>query len=167
VYAEFPEATATTPNVSGVVVSKILSNVGKARIEVSATGTHAGRRVTLTRTFDLDLTPAFKVTADPPKASLLPGERATVKLTVERVTTFAGPVMLRFQQQAGITLPEAVTIPKGETAATIGVAVSADAAAGRRNVQATATADVDGFEEELRVQLAEVEVKKVEPSKKK
>src|SRR5207244_1460833 len=37
VYAEFPDATAADPSVSGVVVSKILSNVGKVRTEVSAT----------------------------------------------------------------------------------------------------------------------------------
>jgi hypothetical protein len=167
VYADFPEATAATPNVSGVVVSKILSNLGKSRIEMAATGTHAGRRVTLTRTFELEIITAFKVTADPPKVTLLPGESTKVKLTVERVPSFAGPVTLRFQPQNGVTIPETVTIPKGATAVTIDVAVSPDAGAGRRNLVATATGDVDEFEEEFRVQLAEVEVKKVEPPKKK
>jgi hypothetical protein len=167
VYAEFPEATAAQPQVNGVVVSKILSNLGKSRIEVTATGTHAGRRVTLTRTFDLEITTAFKVTADPQKVALLPGESAKVTLTIERVPTFAGPVTLRFQPQQGLTLPEAVAIPKGETAATIDIAVLPDAGAGRRNLVATAAGDVDGFEEEFRVQVAEIEVKKVEPPKKK
>src|SRR5262249_53661796 len=113
VYAEFPEATRQRPNVTGVVVSKMLSNLGKGRSEVAATATHAGRRVTLTRAFDLDLVTAFKVTADPARVSLLPGEKATVRLSVGRVKTFDGPVSLHLQPMQGAVIPEMVTVPKG------------------------------------------------------
>src|SRR5205085_7193612 len=103
VYAEFPDATPQRPNVAGVVLSKILSNTVKARIEVSATGTHQGRRITLTRTFDLDLVTAFRF-AEPAKVSLLPGESARVRLGIARVKGFDGPVTLHLPQVQGVTL---------------------------------------------------------------
>ena len=80
VYAEFPNATAKQPTIDGVVVSKILSNIGKARIEVTATGTHEGRRITLIRSFALDLTYAYAVRSETPKVALLPGESCEVTL---------------------------------------------------------------------------------------
>jgi hypothetical protein len=167
VYAEFPDATAKQPDVSGVIVSKILSAVGTARIEVAATGTHQGRRVTLTRTFELDLTTAFKLSAEPAKVSLLPGEAVKVRLTLSRVKTFDGPVTLRLNPVQGVTLPETITIPRGQAAAEIDIAVSPDAPPRQQGIQVRATADVDGYEEEVRGTPVTVEVKKVEPPKKK
>ena len=93
-YAEFPLATAKELNVSGVAVSKILSNTTKARIDVTATGTHQGRKVSLTRCFDLEIVTAYKITAEPAKVELFPGEARQVKLIVERRPSFDGPVTL-------------------------------------------------------------------------
>lgn len=152
-YAEFPPAK------DGIIASKILSNLGKSRIEVTATGTHAGRRVALTRAFELDLTTAFRVGAAQPKVTLLPGESARVKLTVSRVKTFDGPVTLRLQPMSGVTLPETVTVARGADAAEIDIAVSPDAAARQQNLTVTATGDVDGFEEEVRSSPVAVEVR--------
>jgi hypothetical protein len=167
VYAEFPEATAKTPNVTGTAVSKILSNTAKARIDVTATGTHAGRRINLTRTFDLDLTPAFSVKSEPAKLSLLPGESGIVRLSVTRVKTFDGPVKLEIQQSPGFTIPEHVTIPKGSDGIDIPVSLAADLTPRQHRPSIHATALVSGFEEDVRGQLAEIDVKKVEPPKKK
>lgn len=166
VYAEFPEATAKQPNVSGAVVSKILSNIGKSRIEVAATGTHQGRRVTLIRTFELDLGYAYKITTDTPKVALLPGESAKVRYTVDRVKTFDGPVTLHLNNMQGLETPEMVTIPKGQTSVEFDVKAAMDAQPRKQNWQFTATADVSGFEEEMRAGVVEIEVKKVEPPKK-
>jgi len=152
-YAEFPDATV------GVVASKILSNLGKSRIAVTATGSHAGRRVELTRTFDLEITTAFRVAAEPTKLALLPGESARVKWIVTRAKTFDGPVTLRLAPMTGVTLPETMTVAKGADAAEVDIAVSPDAAARQQNLTVTATADVDGFEEEVRASVA-VEVRK-------
>ena len=159
VFAEFPDATPQKPQVAGVVVSKILSNTVKARIEVSATGTHDGRRITLTRTFDLDLTTAFRF-AEPAKVALLPGESAKARLGVSRVKSFDGPITLHLSPMQGVTLPETATVPKGQDAVEIDIAVSLDAQARKQGVQVLATADVDGFEEEVRGQPVEIEVKK-------
>ncbi len=167
VYAEFPDLTAKQLGGNGEVVSKILSNISKARIEVTATGTHQGRRVTLTRTFELDLGYAYKLTTDTPKVALLPGESAKVKLTVTRVKTFDGPVTLHLNNMPGLDAPDAVTIPKGQTSVEFEVKAMADAQARKQNWQFTATADVGGFEEEQRASPVEIEIKKVEVPKKK
>jgi hypothetical protein len=167
VYAEFPEATAKQPDVSGVIVSKILSNIGKTRIEVTATGTHGGRRVTLIRTFELDLAYAYTVKTDTPKVALLPGESARVRLAVDRVKTFDGPVTVHLNAMPGLEAPETVTIPKGQAEVEFDVKATADAQPRKQNWQLTATADVSGFEEELRASPVEIEIKKVEPPKKK
>lgn len=165
VYAEFPDLSAKQLTGSGAVVSKILSNVGKTRIEVTATGTHAGRAVTLIRTFELDLTYAYSVTSDTPKVALLPGERATVRIAVERRKSFAGAVTLHLNSFPGLDAPETVVIAKGQAFAEFEVRAAADAAPRKQNWALTATADVDGFEEELRAAPVEVEVRKVEPPK--
>lgn len=167
VYAEFPDATAKQPNVSGVVVSKILTNTAKARIDVTATGTHKGRRVSLTRTFDLDIVTAFQFASEPVKVALLPGESATVKLTLSRLKAFDAPVKLHLSPTQGIEFPEHLTVPKGETTVEFTVKATADAQPRKQNLTVHATGEVGGFEEDVRANPVEVEVKKVEPPKKK
>ncbi|QDU22159.1 hypothetical protein [Urbifossiella limnaea] len=157
-YAEFPDATA------GVVAAKILSNLGKTRVAVTATGTHAGRRIALTRTFDLEVTTAFRVAAEPAQVKLLPGESGRMKLLVSRAKSFDGPVTLRLTPMADVTFPEVVIVAKGATAAEIDIAVSPAAAARQQNLTVTATADVDGFEEEVRAAVP-VEVRAAAPKK--
>ena len=56
VYAEFTKD-------KGSIHSKILTNLAKHRVEVTAVGIDGGRRVALTRTFDLDIRAAFTVSA--------------------------------------------------------------------------------------------------------
>jgi hypothetical protein len=167
VYADFPDATASARNVNGAIVSKILSNLGKTRIEVSGTGVHDGRRITLTRTFELNLTTAFAIAAEPVKLSLLPGEAAKVRVVANRVKTFDGEVAIQLPTMNGLQMPERVIVQKGQSSAEIEVRATADAQPGQHNVQLYATAQVDGFEEEQRGNLLTVEVRKVEPPKKK
>lgn len=165
VYAEFPDATTKQPNGSGMAVSKILSNTVKARIDVSATGTHSGRQVTLIRTFELDLVSAFKITPESPKLMLAPGETGTVRLLVERVPSFDGPVLLHLNPQDGLQFEESVQVAKGQKIVEIKVVASATAGDRRGNLQINASATVDGYEEEVRVPNVEIEVKAVVPKK--
>lgn len=167
VYADFPNATPAEPKVAGVIVSKILSNVAKSRIEVSGTATHQGRRVTLTRTFELNLTTAFAVTGEPAKLSLLPGESARVRVLANRVKTFDGDVTVHLPAINGLNLPETLVIPKGQPGVDLDIRVAPDCPANRYSIQPRSTGTVDGFEEEHRGTLVEVEVKKAEPPKKK
>jgi len=167
VYAEIPHATRQEPNVRGRVVSKILSNTGQSRIEVIASSRHQGRRVELIRSFDLHLVSAFSFVPGQAKLSLLPGERSPVRLRIARVKTFDGPVILHFQSTPGLMLPETAAVPKGQTSVEIDVAATLDAMPRKQGIAVHATADVDGFEEELRGTPLEIEVRKIEPPKKK
>ncbi len=165
VYAEFPEAGAKQLDVSGKAVSKILSNNAKARIDVTATGTHDGRRVTLIRCFDLDLVTAFKLAPETPNVTLAPGESTTVRYIIDRVPRFDGPVSLRLNPQDGLAFDEAITVPKGQSTVDVKVSATPTATARRVNLSITATATVDGYEEEVRVPNVEIEVKPPEPKK--
>ena len=62
-----------------------------AEIAVTATGTHAGRRVELTRTFELEISTAFRIAAEPTPVKLFPGETGRVRLLVTRAKSFDGP----------------------------------------------------------------------------
>ena len=148
VYAEFPEATAKRLNVAGSIHSKILSNIGKSRIEVTAAATHQGRRVSLTRTFELNLSTAFNLTAAPAKISLLPGESAKVRLLANRVRSFDGEVTLKLSPIQGLSFPETLVIPKGQPGVDMNVLAEADCTPRRQNLQVHGVAVVDGFEEE-------------------
>jgi hypothetical protein len=165
VYAEFPVATEKELKVNGHIHSLILTNLGKSRIEVLATAAHSGGSVTLIRAFELDTRTTFAVKADAPLGKMLPGESGKVRLTVERVAMFHGPIKIAFTQTQGFELPESVEIPAGGDSVDIPVKVPADLTPGRRGVDLHATAVVDGFEEEQRNRV-EIEVVKPMPMKK-
>jgi hypothetical protein len=166
VYAEFPVATATDLKVNGSVHSRILANLGKTRIEVLASAVSEGRTITLIRSFDLEIRTAFTVEAPQAVAKLAPGDAIKVRLTIDRVKTFPGPVTLKLESAPGLELPQMVVVQRGETSVEIEVKASKDATPGRRSIQLSGTADVDGFEEEHRGGRVEVEVTKVEAPKK-
>ncbi len=166
VYAEFPVATAKNLKVNGSVHSRILSNLGKARIEVLASAVSEGCTITLIRTFELDIRTAFTIQAPPAVVKLLPGDASKVRLMIERVKTFAGPVTLKLEPAPGLELPQIVVFPRGETGMEIEVKALKDAMPGRHGIQLSGTADVDGFEEEQRGGRLEIEVTKVDVPKK-
>jgi uncharacterized membrane protein len=145
-------------NVNGSVHSRILSNLGKTRIEVLASAVHEGRTITLIRTFELEIRTAFTVEAPPAVVKLAPGDAGKVRLTIGRAKTFAGPVTVKLQPASGLDLPETVVIPRVETGVEIEVKVQKGATPGRRSVQLSGMADVDGFEEEQRGGRIEIEV---------
>jgi hypothetical protein len=165
-YAELPEATADRLAVVGAIHSRILSRPGTARIDVSGTASYRGRRITLTRSFELDVRTAFELSAEPVALKLQPGGSARVRLKVERVKPFAGAVKVRFDPIRGLTLPESLVIPAGQTGVDLEVKTDADIRPGRYQVRPRAHAEVGGFEEETRGQLFEVEVLKPEAAKK-
>lgn len=160
VYAEFPEESR------GEIVSKILSNTGRTRIEVIGSARDRGRRVQLIRTFQLDLTTAFTFAPEPVKVALLPGESARARIAIQRLKSFDGPVLLHLQPQSGVSFPETVLVPKGQSSVEIEIAAAADTQPRKQGLTAMASGEVDGFEEEVRGSPIEIEVKKPEPKKK-
>jgi hypothetical protein len=160
VYAEFAVAKAGDAKVSGSVHSRILTNLGKTRIEVLASAATADRTITLIRTFELEIRTAFTVEVPQAPLKLAPGDSAKVRLTVHRVKTFAGPVALTLETAAGLEFPSMVVVLRGESGVEVEVKASKDAAPGRRGIQFQATADVDGFEEEQRGTRIEIDAVK-------
>jgi hypothetical protein len=167
VYAEFPTATGTTTDVRGSIHSKILSNLGNVRVDVNATGRDGERTVTLTRTFELNLTTAYQMTTEPSKQTVAPGATVHVRVQATRVPTFTGAITLKLPTIPGLTLPETLTLPAGQSAAMLTVQVAPDANPTRYNIQAHAHGAVGGFEEEIRVTLLELDVRHPEAPKKK
>ena len=166
VYAEFPQATPAQPKVVGGVTSRNLAAVAKARIDVQGVAVVQGRRIALTRTFDLDLRTAFNVTAEPAAVALLPGESAKVRLLANRVPTFDGDVTVQLSKVPGVSMPESVVIPHGQAAVEVELKAAADAAPNKYAVQLSATGVVDKFEEEQHGGKIDVEVRKPEAPKK-
>ena len=143
VYAEFAEG-------KGSIHSKILTNLAKHRVDVTAVGVDDGRRVALTRTFDLDIRSAYVVTAEPAKLTVPPGDTAKVRLTAERLKTFDGDVTVQLSPVLGVTMPATVVIPRGQAGVDVEIAVAPDRTSGRQNINLNATAVVNGLEEEQR-----------------
>jgi hypothetical protein len=143
VYAEFAEG-------KGSIHSKILTNLTKHHVDVTAVSVHEGRRIALTRTFDLQIRSAFAVTAEPATLKLTPGATARVRLTADRMKTFDGDVSVQLSPPPGLTLPTTVVIPRGQAGVDVEVKVSVDSTPGRRGINWNATALVNGLEEEQR-----------------
>jgi hypothetical protein len=166
VYAEFPEATPKTLKVAGSVHSRILTNLGKPRIEVLATATHAGRQITFIRSFDLEIKTAFAISTAKEPVKVMPGGMAKVRVKVDRLKTFAGPVVVHLSPNDGLECPEKVTVPRGQDGVEVEVKVIPTTGPGRRGVSLSGTADVDGFEEEARGESIQIEVPQPEKPKK-
>ncbi len=166
VYAEFPQATTDRPKVAGRLQSRILAPTGKSRIEVQAVGFVGSRRVALARTFDLEVRTAFTISADPASVVLAPGGTARVRLLANRVSTFDGEVKVDLSALPGVAAPASVVIPRGRPWAEVEVKAAPDAMPLKNALQLSATAVVDGYEEEQRGSRIDVEVRKPVPPKK-
>jgi hypothetical protein len=158
VYAEIKEG-------KGSIHSKILTNLVKHRVDVTAVGIHDGRRVTLTRTFDLEIRAAYVVSAEPALLKLEPGVTGKLRLNADRMKTFDGDVTVQLSPTQGLNLPEKVVIPRGQTGVDVEIKVAPDRTPGRQNINLNATAQVNGFEEEQRGRF-DVEIVKTPVPKK-
>jgi len=166
VYAEFPEATSKKREVAGSIHARILSNIGKTRIDVQASAVHQGRRITLTRSFDLDLRTAFRITAEMDKTPLNPGGTAKVRLLADRVKGFDGPITVHLSPAQGIELPATLVIPRGAASVALEINIPADLTPRRIGIRARSTATVGDYEEEQQGQLVELDVRKPEAPRK-
>ena len=121
--------------------------------------------VSLTRTFDLDVRPAYVIKADPASLKIAPGTSAKLRLNAERLKTFDADITLQLSPVLGLDLPTTILIPRGQTHIEVPIAIPPDRTPTRYNVQFTASAEVNGFEEEQRGRF-EVEVLKGPGAKK-
>lgn len=167
VFARIPAATTEQLSVPALFVSRSLANDVSERIDVTAVAKHGDRTVTLQRSLQLTVKPGFEVTLDPPPPTTLPpGSKFNVRLAVQRLPSFAGPVSIEPQPIAGLQLPELITIAAEATSAEFEVALPTDFRPGRHRFRFTATGQVGNFQEEPRPKEFDLEVK-VPPMEKK
>jgi hypothetical protein len=157
-YAEFAQS-------KGSIHSKILTNLAKHRVDVTALGVDPkdGRRVALTRTFDLDVRAAYLVGAEPAVLKVEAGATARVRLILDRMKGFDADVTVEISPSLGIELPAKMVIPRGQDSVEVEMKADANQPAGRRTISWNATAVVNGLEEEQRGRLDVDIVKTVTP----
>ena len=134
-------------------------------MDITAVGVQSGRRVSLARTFDLDIRAAYVVTAEPALLKLEPGAVGKLRLNAERMKTFDGDVTVQLSPSLGLDLPTMVVIPRGKSGVDIEIKVDPSRTPGRQNINLNATAVVNGFEEEQRGRF-DVEILKTPAPKK-
>ncbi|MBL8826849.1 MAG: hypothetical protein JNM18_07660 [Planctomycetaceae bacterium] len=166
IYTRFQPAGPEQLNVAGKFLSRNLPNEAKDRIDLFATAIDGDRKVTLVRSFDLELKAGFDVVAEPKPVSVLPGEKVKFELVATRLPPFTGAITVEQSDQpnqgppAGITLPEKVVIPAGKDRVEVELSVAADVKPGRLRVRLESRAPVGEFLEEPRPKDVEIEVKK-------
>jgi hypothetical protein len=158
VYAEFAKD-------KGSIHSKILTNLGKHRVDVTAVGVYGSRSVSLTRTFELDIRAAYVVTAEPALLMLEPGATGKLRLNAERMKTFDGAVTVLLSPVLGLTFPDKVVIRRGQAGVDIEVKADLERTPGRQSINLNASAEVNGFEEEQRGRF-DIEIVKTPTPKK-
>lgn len=168
VFARIPLATTDQLSVPALFISRSLANDVTERIDVTAVARHGTRTITLQRSLQLSVKPGFEVTIDPPPPTTLPpGSKFQVRLAVQRLPSFAGPVTIEPQRIAGIELPEQLTIASDANGAEFEVSIPEDFRQGRHRFRFVATGQVGNFQEEPRPKEFDLEVKAPPMEKKK
>jgi hypothetical protein len=141
-------------------------NLAKHLVDVTARGVNPtdGRRVALTRTFDLDVRAAYVVRAEPVLLTLEPGAKSRLRLNAERMKSFDAEVTVELSPALGIELPTKIVIPRGQASVDFEIKVDANQPAGRQTINWNASAVVNGLEEEQRGRL-DIEIVKATPKK--
>ncbi|MDA1053305.1 MAG: hypothetical protein O3C40_22880 [Planctomycetota bacterium] len=160
VFLRFPTATPDELNVSGLVFNRILTQYGKFRVDVSATANDDARRVTLNRTFELDLKPAFSPAPEPASAEIEPGGTAICRLLANRTPAFDGVVTLTPTPLSGFQFPEKIEIPAGQSHVDIEVKAAAETAPGSYQLRMTTRGFVGKYEEEVNGPNLSITIKK-------
>lgn len=159
VYARFTPATADQAAVSGKFFNRILTNLAKHRVDLTASADVNGHRVNLTRTFTLDVRSAFQPTYEPAQPTVEPGGKYRVKILANRVSTFDGPLTLTLGPHSGFKFPETVEIPKGQPSVELELQVDPKLNPGRHDLRIQVAGFVNKYEESLNLPNLQIEVK--------
>ncbi len=166
VYFRAPQATAATPHIAGTFANRILTQYQKHRVDVTASAVLQGRSVQLTRTFQLEIRPAFEPKFAPAEIELLPGEKASVTIAAQRVPTFDGELTLVNQNpQTMIEATEQFVIGKAHADLPLEISIKPDTNPGRYELRYEANAYVGKFQESVRSAALVINVKKPEAKK--
>ncbi len=160
VFARFAPATVDRLTTSGTFYNRILTQLNKHRVDLTATAEFNSHRVNLIRTFTLDVQSAFKPTFAPELPTTEPGGTVKFKLLANRVATFDGPVTFTLGPQSGFTFPETVTIPKGADSVEVELKADPKLNPGRHNLRQQVAGFVGKYEESFNLPNIPIEIKK-------
>lgn len=159
VYFRAPAATKDQLSVVGTFANRILTQYQQHRVDVTAAAEHDGRTVRLTRTFRIDIHPAFQPVFEPAQIEMTPGAKTSVMLLTKRVPTFNGEVQLTGTPPNGFTVPASLTLAPGQAEQPIEIAVQPNQPPGRYELRYEAAAYVGKFQELVRGPVLVVNVK--------
>jgi hypothetical protein len=168
VFARIPDATLKSSRVEGTLFTRILARYEKRRIDVTATGRHAGHNVSLTRSFTLDVRTAFAPKFDPATLDVEPGQTVLVKVPANRVPTFNGLVTLTDSNpQSAFVYQPVIEIPPGKAEVEFKLQVKPDTAARRYQLRFESVGYVGKYQERLRSPILTINVKQPKKQAKK
>lgn len=160
VFVRYPVAKPGQATVALTFHSRSQANDTKDRIDVTATARVGTRRVELKRSFIMAVKPAFELAVETPNPLvLMPGGSGKIKLLVNRLPEFQGPVTVNPTFPPGVTFPEEIKIAAGQASVDVDVAVATDYKPGRARIRLPSFGQVAEYQEEPRTIEFELDVK--------
>lgn len=159
VYARFTPATSENAVATGTFFNRILTNLNKHRVDLTASAEVDGRRVNLTRTFTLDVRSAFQPTYEFAQPMVEPGGTFRFKILANRVSTFDGPLTFTLGPHPGFKFPEIVELPRGQQSVDVELKVDSKLNPGRHDLRIQVAGFVNKYEESLNLPNVQIEVK--------
>ena len=160
VYARFTPATVEQPQATGTFFNRILTQLNKHRVDLTASAMVDGQRINLTRTFTLDVRAAFQPTYEPAQLSTAPGGTVRVKILANRVATFDGPLTFTLGPSNGFKYPETVELPRGQDSVEVELQANPQLNPGRYDIRMQVAGFVNKYEESLNLSNLQIEIKK-------
>ncbi|MDB5335799.1 MAG: putative serine proteinase, subtilase family [Planctomycetaceae bacterium] len=160
IYAKFTPATPEQLKASGTFFNRILTNLAKHRVDLTASAEVNGQRINLTRTFTLDVRSAFQPTYELAQPMIPPGGTVKVKILANRVPTFDGPITMTMGPYSGFKFPETVEIPKGQPFVEVDFKAEPQTNPGRHDIRMQVAGFVNKYEESLNLPNLQIEIKK-------
>jgi hypothetical protein len=165
IFTRFTPGTVGNATVTGTFYSRNLPQEQKQRVDLSSDGEHHGRRVSLLRSFEMQLKAGYAVTLEPTSIVVAPGESAKLKLSATRLPPFDGPIEIEIEEAAGLNLPETLTIAPNATSAELEIKTSPDATPSKWRIRFNTKAQVGKFQEEGTPRFVGFEIKIPPPPK--
>jgi hypothetical protein len=161
VYARFTPAIPENATVTGTFFNRILTNLSKHRVDVTASADVNGHQVNLTRTFTLDVRSAFQPTYEPAQPTIEPGGTYRFKILANRVPTFDGPLTFTLGPHSGFKFPETVELLKGQPSVEVELKVDPKLNPGRHDLRIQVAGFVNKYEESINLPNLQIEVKPI------
>lgn len=159
IYAHFTPATVDKLKASGTFYNRILTQLAKHRVDLTASAEVHGQRINLTRTFTLEVRSAFQPTYEPAQLTTVPGGTVRVKIFANRVPTFDGPLTFTLGPRPGFSFPETVELPRGQAFVEVDLKAEPQLKPGKLDVRVQVAGFVNKYEESLNLPSLQIEIK--------